>query len=151
MLPRRDLQPQYLPRRRLLSHLALQEIASRRSLGQRRPVCSKFASLKVSKIQQTLVATGSLTTSCILTTLLSSSGQTFTAPDPLPPAIAQAQKADESKSDKSISGKARDSLKQRIGSWWLPYVVLEFDKNEVMIDALGGTIEKPAWHVSASL
>ncbi|ORY73875.1 kinase-like domain-containing protein [Leucosporidium creatinivorum] len=29
--------------------------------------------------------------------------------------------------------------------WWLPYVVLEFDKNEVLIDALGGELGAPVW------
>ncbi|CAG8459449.1 14899_t:CDS:2 [Acaulospora colombiana] len=33
----------------------------------------------------------------------------------------------------------RDSM-QRKQCWWLPYVVLEFDKNEVLIDSLGGNI-----------
>lgn len=79
------------------------------------------------------------------------SGQNFVVPEPLPPSIAQAAKADQSKRDKSTPGNVRESLKQRTGSWWLPYVVLEFDKNEVIIDALGGTLERPVWHVSAPL
>jgi serum/glucocorticoid-regulated kinase 2 len=44
----------------------------------------------------------------------------------------------------------RDSL-QRKQQWWLPYVVLEFDKNEVLVDALGGTLDSPAWMYSATL
>lgn len=46
--------------------------------------------------------------------------------------------------------KNRDSF-QRKQCWWLPYVVLEFDKNEILIDALGGTIEEPVWMFQAHL
>ncbi|CAG8543178.1 2371_t:CDS:2 [Ambispora gerdemannii] len=42
----------------------------------------------------------------------------------------------------------RDSL-QRKQCWWLPYVVLEFDKNEVLIDALGGEVHNPIWRYRA--
>lgn len=44
----------------------------------------------------------------------------------------------------------RDSM-QRKRSWWLPYVVLEFDKNEILIDALGGDLSKPEWNYRADL
>lgn len=43
----------------------------------------------------------------------------------------------------------RDSL-QRKQLWWLPYVVLEFDKNEVLVDALGGDLTSPVWMYSAT-
>lgn len=43
----------------------------------------------------------------------------------------------------------RDSL-QRKQLWWLPYVVLEFDKNEVLVDALGGDLNNPVWMYSAT-
>jgi serum/glucocorticoid-regulated kinase 2 len=43
----------------------------------------------------------------------------------------------------------RDSL-QRKQLWWLPYVVLEFDKNEVLVDALGGDVSGPVWMYSAT-
>ncbi|KAF0538295.1 AGC/AKT protein kinase [Gigaspora margarita] len=42
----------------------------------------------------------------------------------------------------------RDSM-QRKQCWWLPYVVLEFDKNEVLIDALGGEVQNPTWQYKA--
>ncbi|CAG8674411.1 13199_t:CDS:2, partial [Racocetra fulgida] len=42
----------------------------------------------------------------------------------------------------------RDSM-QRKQCWWLPYVVLEFDKNEVLIDALGGEVQNPIWQYKA--
>ena len=40
---------------------------------------------------------------------------------------------------------------QRKRSWWLPYVVLEFDKNEVLIDAMGGNLAAPEWNFRAEL
>lgn len=40
---------------------------------------------------------------------------------------------------------------QRKRSWWLPYVVLEFDKNEILIDAMGGDLAKPEWNYRADL
>lgn len=47
------------------------------------------------------------------------------------------------------ASKNRDSL-QRKQLWWLPYVVLEFDKNEVLVDALGGDLNGPVWMYSAT-
>ncbi|KAF9519393.1 hypothetical protein BS47DRAFT_1337145 [Hydnum rufescens UP504] len=38
----------------------------------------------------------------------------------------------------------RESV-QRRRCWWIPYVVLEYDKNEIMIDALGGQMTSPSW------
>lgn len=40
---------------------------------------------------------------------------------------------------------------QRRRYWWLPYVVLEFDKNEILIDALGGDLANPVWNYRANL
>ncbi|KAI9486279.1 MAG: kinase-like domain-containing protein [Benjaminiella poitrasii] len=34
--------------------------------------------------------------------------------------------------------------------WWLPYIVLEFDKNEVFIDALGGDTSCPIYNYRAN-
>lgn len=39
---------------------------------------------------------------------------------------------------------------QRKQCWWLPYLVLEFDKNEVLIDSLGGDISAPVWMYKAN-
>ncbi|PWN29472.1 putative Serine/threonine-protein kinase gad8 [Jaminaea rosea] len=38
---------------------------------------------------------------------------------------------------------------QRRQCWWLPYLVLEFDKNEVLIDAVGGDVQAPVWMFKA--
>ncbi|PPQ84675.1 hypothetical protein CVT25_014206 [Psilocybe cyanescens] len=42
----------------------------------------------------------------------------------------------------------RESM-QRKRCWWLPYVVLEFDKNEILIDAMGGDLSNPVWNYRA--
>ncbi|TDL20580.1 Pkinase-domain-containing protein [Rickenella mellea] len=42
----------------------------------------------------------------------------------------------------------RESM-QRKRYWWLPYVVLEFDKNEILIDALDGDLASPSWNYRA--
>lgn len=44
----------------------------------------------------------------------------------------------------------RDSI-QRAQCWWLPYLVLEFDVNQVLITSLGGEIEKPLYMYQAHL
>ncbi|THH28702.1 hypothetical protein EUX98_g5480 [Antrodiella citrinella] len=38
----------------------------------------------------------------------------------------------------------RDSV-QRTQCWWLPYLVMEFEVNQVLITALGGDLEKPLY------
>lgn len=48
------------------------------------------------------------------------------------------------------STEQRESI-QRKRFWWLPYLVLEFDKNEILIDALGGDLSKPEWNYRADL
>lgn len=45
---------------------------------------------------------------------------------------------------------SRDSLSRK-QHWWLPYVVLEFDKNEVLIDSLGGNTQNPVYQYRAHL
>ncbi|KLO18247.1 AGC/Akt protein kinase [Schizopora paradoxa] len=42
----------------------------------------------------------------------------------------------------------RESL-QRKRQWWLPYAVLEFDKNEILIDAQEGDLANPMWKFRA--
>ncbi|GAA5903858.1 hypothetical protein JCM6882_001333 [Rhodosporidiobolus microsporus] len=44
----------------------------------------------------------------------------------------------------AAGGGGRESLQRKM-MWWLPYVVLEFDKNEVLIDSLGGDLASPTW------
>lgn len=52
--------------------------------------------------------------------------------------------------DGNKATRTRDSI-QRKRYWWLPYVVLEFDKNEILVDALGGDIANPSWLYKANL
>ncbi|KAG1768878.1 kinase-like domain-containing protein [Suillus placidus] len=42
----------------------------------------------------------------------------------------------------------RESM-QRRRLWWLPYVVLEFDNNQVLVDAMGGDLANPVWSYRA--
>ncbi|EIN05527.1 Pkinase-domain-containing protein [Punctularia strigosozonata HHB-11173 SS5] len=42
----------------------------------------------------------------------------------------------------------RESM-QRKRYWWLPYVVLEFDNNQILIDAVDGDIANPIWNFRA--
>jgi len=58
------------------------------------------------------------------------------------------QKALESAPPTRRSASSRDSM-QRKRYWWLPYVVLEFDKNEILIDAMGGDLSSPHWNYRA--
>ncbi|KZT25592.1 Pkinase-domain-containing protein [Neolentinus lepideus HHB14362 ss-1] len=58
------------------------------------------------------------------------------------------QKALENAPSQRKSTSNRESM-QRKRYWWLPYVVLEFDKNEVLVDALGGDLQCPVWNYRA--
>jgi len=60
------------------------------------------------------------------------------------------QKALDSAPPPRKSASKRESA-QRKRYWWLPYVVLEFDKNEVLIDAMGGDLSNPVWNYRADL
>ncbi|KAJ4474428.1 kinase-like domain-containing protein [Lentinula aciculospora] len=64
---------------------------------------------------------------------------------PLPDVI---QKALESTPPRRSTSN-RESM-QRRRYWWLPYVVLEFDKNEILIDAMGGDLASPVWNYRAN-
>lgn len=44
----------------------------------------------------------------------------------------------------------RESLQPR-KCWWLPYVVLEYDNNAILIDAIGGQLSLPTWRSHAQL
>ncbi|PBK71446.1 Pkinase-domain-containing protein [Armillaria solidipes] len=64
---------------------------------------------------------------------------------PVPDVI---QRALESTPPLRKSTSKRESM-QRKRYWWLPYVVLEFDKNEILIDAMGGDLASPVWNYRA--
>lgn len=44
----------------------------------------------------------------------------------------------------------KDSV-QRIGCWWLPYLVMEFEVNQIVLTPLGGDIEQPVYMYQAAL
>ena len=44
----------------------------------------------------------------------------------------------------------KDSV-QRTQCWWLPYLVMEYEVNQVLITALGGDLEKPVFMYQANL
>lgn len=78
-------------------------------------------------------------------------------PDPIQKALkSHALSASMSTSTNSLTSNTnrqpsnRDSV-QRKQQWWLPYIVLEFDKNEVLVDALGGDLSAPVWMYNATL
>lgn len=48
-----------------------------------------------------------------------------------------------------LSSNTNRQSMQRKQCWWLPYLVLEFDKNEILIDALGGDVQAPIWMFKA--
>ena len=65
----------------------------------------------------------------------------------LPPAIESALASGIPRNSTSSN---RESV-QRRRHWWLPYVVLEFDKTQIMIDSLGGDLSTPVWMYRAFL
>ncbi|KAG8690203.1 AGC protein kinase Gad8 [Ceratobasidium sp. 423] len=98
----------------------------------------------------------------LLINVLAARGLTLPAGVAMPPAIDKALNSQQAQIAASVTSssvsqrqqqakghKTRDSM-QRKQCWWLPYVVLEFDKNEVLIDSLGGEIAAPVWMYQAN-
>ncbi|KZP31491.1 AGC/Akt protein kinase [Athelia psychrophila] len=79
-----------------------------------------------------------------------------------PPAVAAALASQQAKVAAAVSPSSvtqqrilqkqkrgnRDSI-QRAQCWWLPYMVMEFDVNQVLITSLGGEISKPLYMYQA--
>ncbi|KAH8827585.1 kinase-like domain-containing protein [Flagelloscypha sp. PMI_526] len=76
--------------------------------------------------------------------IYSGSGLTLPPNTPLPACIQNAVTNPQQSGHRSN----RESM-QRKRNWWLPYVVLEFDKNEILIDAVGGELSNPIWNYRA--
>jgi serum/glucocorticoid-regulated kinase 2 len=80
----------------------------------------------------------------------------------LPPAVKTALESQQAKAAASVSpssvtqqrlakGKGnRDSI-QRTQCWWLPYLVMEFEVNQVLLTPLGGDVAKPVYMYQATL
>ncbi|KAL9935834.1 hypothetical protein V8E36_005411 [Tilletia maclaganii] len=69
--------------------------------------------------------------------------------DSLPPAIQRALQSPAAAAAAQLTFPPpvpgqRHSI-QRRPCWWLPYIVLEFDRNEILIDAIAGTPVNPTW------
>ena len=80
----------------------------------------------------------------------------------VPPAVEAALKSQQAKVAASVSPSSvneqrlaskrsnRDSV-QRTQCWWLPYIVMEFEVNQVLITPLGGDLQKPLYMYETSL
>ncbi|KAJ8470025.1 hypothetical protein ONZ51_g8601 [Trametes cubensis] len=80
----------------------------------------------------------------------------------VPPAVQAALNSQQAKVAASVSPSSvtqhrlanrrsnRDSV-QRTQCWWLPYLVMEFEVNQVLITPLGGDLGKPVVHVRDQL
>ena len=80
----------------------------------------------------------------------------------VPPAVQAALKSSQAKVAASVSPSSvnqqrlaskrsnRDSV-QRTQCWWLPYIVIEFEVNQVLITPLGGDLEKPLYMYETNL
>ncbi|KAN0087560.1 Protein kinase-like domain containing protein [Tylopilus felleus] len=87
-------------------------------------------------------------------------GLALPAATPIPPAVhatlsTQLAKAAATVSPSSVMQKrlakrhsAKDSI-QRTQCWWLPYLVMEFEVNQVLITPCGGELEKPLYMYQA--
>ena len=80
----------------------------------------------------------------------------------VPPAVQAALSSQQAKIAASVSPSSvtqnrlanrrsnRDSV-QRTQCWWLPYLVMEFEVNQVLITPLGGELGKPLYMYEAHL
>ncbi|KAI6114303.1 kinase-like domain-containing protein [Pisolithus sp. B1] len=78
----------------------------------------------------------------------------------VPPAVQAALSTQQAKAAASVSPSsvmqkrlakrhsAKDSM-QRTQCWWLPYLVMEFEVNQILITSLGGDLEKPLYMYQA--
>lgn len=74
----------------------------------------------------------------------------------VPPAVQSALSSSEAQAAAGVSPSSvtqqrlaksksnRDSV-QRVQCWWLPYLVMEFDVNQVLITPLGGSLDSPVY------
>lgn len=91
--------------------------------------------------------------------LKTSQGQTAASVTPSSVLEARTKRHSQKPSEEAANGNGRSSTDrpsnresvQRKQCWWLPYCVLAFDKNEIMVEALGGDVGEPVWMYSAHL
>ncbi|KAF9476544.1 AGC/Akt protein kinase [Pholiota conissans] len=93
--------------------------------------------------------------------VMGAEGLTLPAGTPVPPAVQSALTSQQAKVAASVSPSSvkqqrlanrsrgnRDSI-QRAQCWWLPYLVMEYEVNQVLITPLGGDLEKPLYMYQA--
>lgn len=78
-----------------------------------------------------------------------------------PPAVQTAMRSTQAQAALSVSPSSvtkqrlakqrghKDSV-QRIGCWWLPYLVMEFEVNQIVLTPLGGDIKQPVYMYQAT-
>ena len=81
---------------------------------------------------------------------------------PIPPAVQTALTSTQAQAASSVSPSSvakqrsvkqrghKDSV-QRVGCWWLPYLVMEFEVNQIVLTPLGGDIKQPVYMYQATL
>ncbi|EGG11547.1 uncharacterized protein MELLADRAFT_41984 [Melampsora larici-populina 98AG31] len=68
----------------------------------------------------------------------------------LPERIERALKSDVSAASSVTSLAGANKAQHRVSvyrkqKWWLPYCILTYDKNEILVDAVSGGLENPGW------
>ncbi|KAG0051908.1 AGC protein kinase Gad8 [Gryganskiella cystojenkinii] len=91
------------------------------------------------KINESGAVGGATKTGLLIIRVVEARGLTLPPGSNNPPFVPKQQ-------PQSSGNPNRESLQRK---WWLPYAVLEFDKNEVLIDALAGELSNPVWQYRA--
>jgi serum/glucocorticoid-regulated kinase 2 len=93
---------------------------------------------------------------------MSAEGLALPSGTDVPPAVQSALTSSEAKVAASVSPSSvaqqrvakrhahRESV-QRVQCWWLPYLVMEFDVNQVLITPLGGDLNSPVYMYQTDL
>lgn len=136
MLSSHDPLPRYRPGQPLQSRLAL-----RSSRLTSAPACSPFASSPVGPPPNNSACADG-------TTSITGRGLSLSPGVQVPEVIQKA--LDSSPQAPRRPASNRESF-QRKRNWWLPYIVLEFDNNQVLVDAMGGDLPTPIWNYRATL
>lgn len=138
MLSSHDPLPRYWPRAHLLPSL----LAPHNSRPISAPACSPFASSPVRPLPITPCTCADGTAS------LAGRGLSLAPGVQVPEVIQKALESSPPAQRRPASN--RESL-QRKRNWWLPYIVLEFDNNQVLVDAMGGDLASPVWNYRTTL
>lgn len=135
-----------------------------KSLGMRKKASS--ATLRAEDPADSVTPEPQSRTGLLTIRVLWAEGLSLPEGTPMPPAVQAALASQQAKVAAAVSPSSvnqqrllkkqaekkgnRDSM-QRAQCWWLPYLVMEFDVNQVLITSLGGDIEKPLYMYQAHL